>query len=95
MIAEGLAENGTFLRKKLSPSQCVLAVLPVVNLGDNYIQQSGSTGIIFNVKNVRTRKRISINFLRPDFGDTVDGTDINVAGVTRWFVTLKLTPMIN
>ena len=95
MIAEGLAENGTFLRKKLSPSQCVLAVLPVVNLGENYIQQSGSTGIIFNVKNVRTRKRISIKFLRPDFADTVDGTDINVAGVTRWFVTLKLTPMIN
>jgi hypothetical protein len=95
MICDNLSDNGTFLKKKLAPSQCVLAVLPVVNLGDNYIQPTGSTGIIFNIKNVRIRKRISIKFLRPDLADTVDGTDINVAGVTRWFVTLKLTPMIN
>ena len=95
MICDGLADTGNFFRKKLGASQCVLAVLPTINLGDNYIQATGSTGNVFIVKNARTKKRISIRFFRPDFVLTVDGTDINVAGVTKWFLTLKLTPITN
>lgn len=94
LIADGLTDNGSFARKKLSPSQNILAVLPTAALGDAYIQRYGSSGIVFNVKNARTRKRISIRFLRPDFVETVDGVDLNIAGVTKWFLTLKLIPMV-
>ena len=93
MICDGLADTGYFLKKRLSASQCVLAILPTVNLGDNYIDAIGSTGITFLVKNARTRKRISIRFLQSSQADAVDGTDINVAGVTRWYLILKLTPI--
>ena len=95
MIADGLTDNGSFTRKKLSPSQNILAVIPTVATGDAYIQRYGSTGIVFNVKNSRTRKRISIKFLRPDFVETVDGIDLNIAGATKWFLTLKLIPIVN
>ncbi len=42
------------------------------------------------------KKRISIKFLKPDFTDLIDATDINVGGVTtRWFLALKLTPLVD
>ena len=60
MVCDGLADSGYFLRKRLSASQCVLAVLPTAALGDSYLQRSGSCGISFVAKNARTRKRITI-----------------------------------
>ena len=96
MIADNLADSGYFFRKKLSNRQAVLSVLPVSAIGDAYTQTDGSTSTIFNVKNCRTKKRISIKFLKPDFTDLVDATDINVGGVTtRWFLALKLTPLVD
>jgi hypothetical protein len=56
MVCDGLTDNGQFKKKKLSLSQCVLAVLPTVNLGDNYIDGTGSSGITFVVKNARQEK---------------------------------------
>lgn len=93
MVCDGLTDNGYFFKKKLSASQCVLAILPTVNLGDNYIQANGSSGNVFIVKNARARKRISIEFLKPDFTDADNTIDINIAGTTRWFLVLKLTPI--
>ncbi len=93
MVCDGLVDTGYFLRKRLPPSQCVLAILPVVNLGDNYIQPVGSCGNVFTVKNARTRKKISIRFLRSDLGEIFTGIDMNVVSPTRWFLTLKLTPI--
>ena len=93
MVCDGLGDTGYFFKKKLTQTQNILAVLPTTALGADYIQATGSAGVTFLVKNARTRKRISIRFLRPDLAETVHETDINVAGVTRWFLILKLTPI--
>jgi hypothetical protein len=95
-IAEGLADSGNFIRKKLTNRQAVLSILPVSAIGDAYAQTDGSSGITFNIKNTRVKRRIRFFILKPDFDPVVDTTDINTSsGITRWVLVLKLTPMVD
>ena len=106
MICDGLANNGYFFRKKLNRSECVLGIMPLTAVGDAYIQTSGASDTQFNVINCRIRKRIRIYFTKPDFSLLADTVDINVGttetspgvftpNVTQWFLTLKMTPIVN
>jgi hypothetical protein len=95
LVAEGLADNGNFLRKQLQNREIILATLPMQINGDHFTRFYGSSGVSFNVINCRVKKRIKLRFVRPDFEALVNGTDINVSGITRWFVMLKMTPIVN
>ena len=95
-IADGLADSGNFLRKKLSNKQAVLSILPVSAIGDAYAQTDGSSGITFNIKSARVKKRIQFSLLKTDFTPVVDATDINTSsGITRWVLVLKMTPIVD
>jgi hypothetical protein len=95
LVAEGLADNGNFLRKQLQNREIILATLPTQVAGDQYTRFYGSSGVSFNVINCRIKKRIKLRFVKPDNEALVNGTDININGPTRWFVMLKMTPIVN
>ena len=95
LVVENLANNGNFLRSKLKNREMVVAVLPVVQIADSYVQSDGSVGTTFNVINCRVKRRVKFSFVRSDFGTLVDGTDVNAGGTTRWFLSLKMTPIVD
>ncbi len=95
LVVENLANNGNFLRSKLKNREMVVAVIPCSAIGDSYTQSDGSVGTTFNVINCRVKRRVKFSFVRPDFGTLVDGADVNVAGITRWFLSLKMTPIVD
>ncbi len=95
IVADNLANNGNCLRSKLKNREMVVAVLPVVQIADTYVQSDGSIGTTFNVINCRVKRRVKFSFVRSDFGTIVNGQDYNVGGDTRWFLTLKMTPIVD
>jgi hypothetical protein len=95
LIAENLANNGYFFRSRLQNRAAVVAVLPVVQIADTYVQSDGSIGTTFNVINCRIKRRLKFSFVKPDFSNVVNGTDINVGGDKRCFITLKMTPIVD
>ena len=95
LVADNLTNNGNFIRSKLKNREVVVGVIPCSAIGDAYLQADGSIGTIFNVINCRVKRRVKFSFVRSDFGTIVNGQDYNVGGDTRWFLTLKMTPIVD
>ena len=90
-----MANNGNFLRSKLNNREMFMTVLSVVQLADTHVQSDGSIGTTFNVINCRVKRRVKFSFVKPDFSNIVNGTDINAGGDTRWLLTLKMTLIVD
>ena len=60
------------------------------------IHISNQTGVQekFTVKNCRMAKQVRFKWLKPDFTNAINNTDVNNGGETRWILTLRLTPKI-
>jgi hypothetical protein len=93
-VAENLASDGYFCTKKLSSRDAIMAILPLNAFQDSYIQSDGGAGK-FTVKNCRVPKQVRFKWLKPDFTNAVNNTDVNNGGETRWILTLRLTPKFN
>ncbi|MFO0007099.1 MAG: hypothetical protein ACK559_38890, partial [bacterium] len=78
---------------KLKNREVVVGVIPCSAIGDAYL--SDGTNTTFNVINCRVKRRVKFYFVRSDFGTLVDGTDVNAGGTTRWFLSLKMTPIVD
>ena len=92
-VVENLASDGYFCSKKLSNRDAIIAILPLNAFQDSYIQSDGGAGK-FTVKNCRVPKQVRFKWLKPDFTNAVNNTDVNNGGETRWILTLRLTPKI-
>ena len=91
---ENLTDNGYFFSNKILPTNdAILSILPLNALQDAYIQSDGGN-VIFKVKNCRIAKYVRFKWLKNDF--TAPGvTEINVAGETKWVLTLRMTPIVD
>ena len=96
LVMGGINNNGNFFRNRLPNREVVLCTLPTGASGDQYLRFTGSSGITFNLTNCRIKQRVKMRFIRPDFLLLASGSDINIGGVnTEWFVTLKMTPIVD
>jgi hypothetical protein len=95
LLAENLADDGNVFRSKVRSREIVLATLPLQSSGDEYLRFTGGSGNSYTVKNCRISKRIKLRIIRPDFLLLADGLDINIGRPTRWFVMLKMTPIVD
>ena len=90
LVAEGLADNGSFCNSKLG-REAIMSTIPLA--ANTMMLNNGSSGNVFRANNCRMKKKIRFRFLKPDLTVAVDGTDINVGAETKWFLTFKVTPI--
>ena len=85
-VCDNLSEDGYFCRDKLASNQTILSHVSL------NARSLNSVGNIFEIKNIRVKRRVVFSFLTSDLVQAVHETDINLAGeMTEWFLTLRLT----
>ena len=57
-----------------------------------YIQSDGGS-ISFQIINSRAKKTVIFKFIKQDFTNPVNGSDVNNAAETKWILILKLSPI--
>ena len=83
---------GTFVLKKFSSRDAILAILPLSAVQDSYIQSDGGS-ISFQIINARAKKTVRFKSVKQDFSTPVNATDVNNAAETKWILILKLSPI--
>jgi hypothetical protein len=93
-VSDGLVDDGYCIQSIFNRKEAVLSIIPRNALNDNYINSDGANAFSFRVNNCRVPKPVTFYFLNSDLTGVTSGSEININNSeTRWFLTLKMTPI--
>ena len=88
---DDLASNGVFCQSLGGNS----VLFPINVSDDQSATYNTNKNIFFNVNNCRLARRIKMRMLSSNFNPVEVGVNIDDTSAIEWFLTMKVTPIIN